>query len=44
MGAKNEFVLNLQPEDTEIYVYHGDNGYHLTLQKDTISGQWYRVK
>lgn len=44
LGAKNEFVLNLQPEDTEIYVYHGDNGYHLTLKKDTISGQWYRVK
>ncbi len=44
IGAKNEFVLTLEPEDTEIYVYHGDGGYHLALQKDVTSGEWYRVR
>ncbi|MGN0358904.1 MAG: hypothetical protein ACI4E0_14030 [Blautia sp.] len=44
IGAKNEYVLKLEPEDTEIYVYHGDDGYVLTLQKDVTSGEWYRVR
>ncbi len=44
IGAKNEFVLTLEPEDTEIYVYHGDGGYRLALQKDVTSGEWYRVR
>ena len=43
IGAKNEYVLKLEPEDTEIYVYHGDGGYELTLKKDVTSGEWYRV-
>ena len=44
IGAKNEFVLELEPEDTEIYLYHGDGGYELALKKDVISGEWYRVR
>lgn len=44
IGANDEYVLELQPEDTEIYVYHGDGGYELTLIKDAASGEWYRVK
>ena len=44
VGAKNEFVLTLEPEDTEIYVYHGDGGYDLALQKDVTSGEWERVR
>lgn len=44
IGAKNEYVLKLEPEDTEIYVYHGDGGYELALKKDVTSGEWYRVK
>lgn len=44
IGAKNEFVLPLEPEDTEIYVYHGDGGYDLVLQKDVTSGEWERVR
>lgn len=44
IGAKNEYVLKLEPEDTEIFVYHGDGGYVLTLQKDVTSGEWYRVR
>lgn len=42
IGAKQEFVLELAPEDTEIYVYHGDGGYELALKKDVISGEWDR--
>ena len=44
IGAKQEFVLELAPEDTEIYVYHGDGGYELTLKKDVTSGEWDRVR
>ena len=44
IGAKNKYVLKLEPEDTEIYVYHGDGGYELALKKDVTSGEWYRVK
>lgn len=44
IGAKNEFVLELAPEDTEIYVYRGDGGYELALKKDVTSGEWERVR
>ena len=44
IGANDVYVLELQPEDTEIYVYHGDGGYELALKKDAASGEWYRVK
>jgi len=44
LGAKDQFVLELSPEDTEIYVYHGDKGYDLVLKKDSVSGDWYKVK
>ena len=44
IGAKDKYVLKLSPEDTEIYVYHGDQGYELVLKKDITSGKWYRVK
>ena len=44
IGAKNEFVLELSPEDTEIYVYHGEGGYDLALKKDATSGKWERVR
>ena len=44
IGANDEYVLELQPEDTEIYVYHGDGGSELTLNKDAASGKWYRIK
>lgn len=43
LGARNEFTLALSEEDTEIYVYHGGNGYVLVLQKDG-TGEWHRVK
>ena len=44
IGAKNEFVLQLSPDDTEIYVYHGDGGYELALEKTTETGEWHRKK
>lgn len=44
IGAKSEYTLKLGPDDTEIFVYHGDGGYTLTLQKNVETGQWHRVK
>ena len=44
IGAKTEYVLKLDPNDTEIYVYHGDSGYSLALKKDIESGEWFSVK
>ena len=44
IGAKSEFVLKLDPNDTEISVYHGDSGYSLALKKDIESGEWFSVK
>lgn len=43
IGANSEYTLKLEPEDTEIYVYHGAGGYELALKKDDTSGEWYRV-
>ena len=42
LGAKNRFTLHLDPDDTEIYVYHGNGGYDLVLQKDAATGEWQR--
>lgn len=42
IGAKNEYTLKLEPEDTEIYIYHGNGGYELALKKDAESGKWER--
>ena len=44
IGAKSEYVLKLDPNDTKIYVYHGDSGYSLALKKDIESGEWFSVK
>jgi len=41
-GAKNEFVLLLDADDTEIYFYRGNGGYELVLQKNEESGLWER--
>lgn len=39
-GSKNEFVLELAPDDTEIYFYRGDGGYELVLEKNERTGAW----
>lgn len=42
LGAKSEYVLKIDPDDTEIYVWHGTNGYELALHKDAETGEWTR--
>ena len=39
-GSKNEFVLELAPDDTEIYFYRGDGGYDLVLKKNKRTNAW----
>lgn len=41
-GSKNEFVLELAPDDTEIYFSRGNGEYALVLEKKEQSGvaQW----
>ena len=41
-GAKSEFVLPLDEEDTEIYFARPDGGYRLVLQKNEETGLWER--
>ena len=41
-GAKSEFTLVLDENDTEIYFGRADGGYELVLQKDVETGEWVR--
>ena len=41
-GAKQDFKLELDPEDTEIYFARPDQGYELVLVKDGETGEWRR--
>lgn len=41
-GAKNEFALELDETDTEIFFNRADGGYELVLQKNTETGEWTR--
>lgn len=40
VGAKNEFTLRLNPDDTQICVWRGEAGYAPALTKDADSGEW----
>lgn len=40
IGAKDEFTLTLQPDDTEIYFYRGEQEYDLVLSKNELTGEW----
>lgn len=42
-GAKSEFELELDENDTEIYFGRSDGGYELVLQKDIDTGEWVRA-
>ncbi len=42
IGARSRFVMSLDPEDTEIYIYRGFSSYELVLVKDAVTGQWQR--
>ncbi len=44
LGAKNEFTLSLDLDDSEIYFYKGNGGYELVLTKEEATGQWKRPK
>ena len=41
-GAKFEYVLELDEDDTEIYFNRTDGGYELVLQKNEETGEWER--
>ena len=41
-GTVNTFVLELEPDDTEIYINRAKGGYELVLQKDADTGEWIR--
>lgn len=41
-GAVNNFILEVGPEDTEIYFNRPNGGYELVLQKDGDTGEWIR--
>ena len=38
--AKNQFILPISENDSEIYFYHGDGSYSLVLYKDKLTNQW----
>ncbi len=40
LGSKNEFVLEIAPDDTEIYFSRGNGGYTLVLEKNERTGAW----
>ena len=42
LGAKFEYVLELDEDDTEIYFNRTDGGYELVLQKNEETGEWER--
>ncbi len=41
-GAKNEFILELDEDDTEIFFFT-DKGYELVLQKNATTGEWEKI-
>lgn len=42
-GAKNTFILEINPDDTEIYFNRLNGGNELVLKKDTNTGKWIRA-
>lgn len=40
LGAKSSYVLEISPDDTEIYFNRADGGYEIVLVKDAETGQW----
>lgn len=44
IGARTQFVLELEPDDTEIYFNRPDDRYELILKKHEITGEWSSVR
>jgi len=42
-GAKCEFELDLNENDTEIYFNRANGGYELVLKKNEKTGEWIRA-
>lgn len=42
LGATDTFVLEVEPNDTEIYFNRSDNGFELVLMKNETTGEWSR--
>lgn len=40
LGSESSFVLEIAPDDTEIYFYQGAGGYKLVLDKNEKTGAW----
>ena len=40
LGAKSTYVLEISPDDTEIYFNCTGGGYEIVLEKDEETGQW----
>lgn len=40
LGAKSSYVLEISPDDTEIYFNRAGDGYEIVLVKDEETGQW----
>ncbi len=40
LGAENDFVLEVNEDDSEIYFNRGDGEYELVLQKNVETGVW----
>ena len=43
-GTVNSFVLELEPDDAEIYFNRPNGGYELVLVKEEATGEWIRPK
>lgn len=43
-GTVNSFVLELEPDDMEIYFNRPNGGYELVLVKEEATGEWIRPK
>lgn len=43
LGAKSDFVLDIDENDTEIWFNRADGGYELVLQKDCNTNEWIRI-
>jgi len=41
-GAEKTFILEVAPDEAEIYFNRPDGGYELVLEKDSDTGEWVR--
>lgn len=44
LGAKNTFEIPLDESSAKIYIYRGESGYELILQKNAETNRWERTE